>query len=189
MDDATMTSVQRIFDLSFFTQPYKSKYGEKPMIILHEDKMFRFNDSIHESLHKNSYFKELVNDVVQSAKEKSKPYRCDQPLTLYEKYTRKDACRLLNWNNDESSTIYGYKTKHQTCPIFVTYHKKDEVESSVNYGDEFLSQDVLKWYTRSNRTLESEEVKKIIDAKENHIDVHIFVKKDDDEGSDFYYLG
>ena len=64
--------------------------------------------------------------------------KSDQPLTLYEKYTRKDACRLLNWKNDESSTIYGYKTKHQTCPIFVTYHKKDEVESSVNYGDEFL---------------------------------------------------
>ena len=140
-------------------------------------------------LHKNKYFKDLVNDIVQSAKEKSKPYRLDQPLTLYEKYTRKDACRLLNWKNDESSTIYGYKTKHQTCPIFVTYHKKDEVESSVNYGDEFLSQDVLKWYTRSNRTLESEEVKKIINAKENNIDVHIFVKKDDDEGSDFYYLG
>ena len=80
-------------------------------------------------------------------------------------------------------------TKYHTCPIFATYHKKDEVESSINYGDEFLSQDVLKWYTRSSRTLESEEVKKIIDAKENDIDVHIFVKKDDDEGSDFYYLG
>ena len=37
--------------------------------------------------------------------------------------------------------------------------------------------------------MESEEVKKIIDAKENNIDIHIFVKKDNDEGSDFYYLG
>ena len=189
VDDATIASVIHILDLSFFTQPYKTKYGDNPVIILHEDKMFRFNHSINESLYKNKYFKDLVNDVVQSAKEKSKPYRLDQPLTLYEKYTRKDACRLLNWKNDESSTIYGYKTKHQTCPIFVTYHKKDEVESSVNYGDEFLSPDVLKWYTRSSRTLESEEVKQIINAKENHIDVHIFVKKDDDEGSDFYYLG
>lgn len=85
--------------------------------------------------------------------------------------------------------MYGYKTKHHTCPIFITYHKNDEVESSVNYGDEFLSPEVLKWYTRSNRSLESEEVKKIIEAKENNIDIHIFVKKDDDEGSDFYYLG
>ena len=95
----------------------------------------------------------------------------------------------MNWTNDESSTMYGYKTKHNTCPIFITYHKNDEVEASVAYGDEFLSPDVLKWYTRSSRTLESEEVKKIIDAKENNIDIHIFVKKDNDEGSDFYYLG
>ena len=131
----------------------------------------------------------MVIDVIKSAAAKSKSYRSDQPLTLYEKYSRKDACRLLNWKNDESSTMYGYKTKYQTCPIFITYHKNDEVESSVAYGDELLNQEVLKWYTRSNRTLESEEVKKIIYAKENNIDIHIFVKKDDDEGSDFYYLG
>lgn len=94
-------------------------------------------------------------------------------------------CKLLNWHNDESSTMYGYKTKYYTCPIFITYHKNDEVESSVDYGDEFLNQDVLKWYTRSNRTLKSKEVQTIIDAKENNIDVHIFVKKDDDEGATF----
>lgn len=128
-------------------------------------------------------------DIVQTSKEKSKIYQSDQPLTLYEKYTRKDACRLLNWTNDESSTMYGYKTKFNTCPIFVTYHKNEEVESSVAYGDEFINQEVFNWFTRSNRTLESEEVKKIIHAKENNIDIHIFVKKDNDEGSDFYYLG
>ena len=189
VDDATISSVTNVLDLSFFTQSYKTKYGEVPVILLDKDNRFRFNDSTYESLHQNKYFKDLVHDVVQCAMEKNKLYRLDQPLTLYEKYTRKDACRLLNWKNDESSTIFGYKTKHQTCPIFVTYHKKDEVESSVNYGDEFLSPDVLKWYTRSNRTLESQEVRQIIDAKENHIDVHIFVKKDDDEGTDFYYLG
>lgn len=94
-------------------------------------------------------------------------------------------CKLLNWHNDESSTMYGYKTKYYTCPIFITYHKNDEVESSVDYGDEFLNQDVLKWYTRSNRTLKSKEVQTIIDAKENNIDVHIFVKKDDDEEAIF----
>jgi hypothetical protein len=85
--------------------------------------------------------------------------------------------------------MYGYKTKYNTCPIFITYHKNDDIESSVDYGDEFLNQEVLKWYTRSNRTLESKEVKAIIEAEENNIDIHIFVKKDDDEGSDFYYLG
>ena len=189
INHATIDSVKRILNLSFFTQAYKTKYGEKPIIILHEDQYFMFNEAIRGSLNNNEYFKLLVSDIVQSAKEKNQIYISDQPLTLYAKYTRKDACRLLNWASDESSTMYGYKTKHNTCPIFITYHKNDEVEASVAYGDEFLSPDVLKWYTRSNRTLESEEVKKIIDAKENNIDIHIFVKKDNDEGSDFYYLG
>ncbi|WP_153127059.1 DUF3427 domain-containing protein [Peribacillus tepidiphilus] len=189
IDEATIASVQRIFDLSFFTQSYQKKYGQMPIVSLHEDQHYRFNESIRKSMNHNTYFRKLLTDIVQSAKEKNKHYECNQKLTLYKKYSRKDACKLLNWNSDESSTIYGYKTKHHTCPIFITYHKNDDVESSVNYGDEFLSQEVLKWYTRSNRTLQSEEVQKIIEAEENNIDIHIFVKKDDDEGTDFYYLG
>lgn len=189
MDDATIVSVQRVFDLSFFTENTRKKYGEKPIIIIDEDKHYRFNDSIRESIKSNGFFKKLVMDIVRSAKEKSKVYQSSQPLTLYKKYTRKDVCKLLNWLNDESFTMYGYKTKYNTCPIFITYHKNDDIESSVDYGDEFLNQEVLKWYTRSNRTLESKEVKAIIEAEENNIDIHIFVKKDDDEGSDFYYLG
>lgn len=188
-DDATINSVLRIFDLSFFTQNNIEKYGGKPIIILDKDNNFIFNDSIRLSLKENNYFEQLVFDLVKSSKEKSQIYNFNQHLTLYEKYSRKDVCKLLNWANDESSTVYGYKTKHGTCPIFITYHKKDDVESSVNYGDEFLNQELLKWYTRSNRTLNSEEVKTIIDSEEKNISVHIFVKKDDDEGSDFYYLG
>ena len=188
MDDDTIASVQRILDLSFFTQNGKKKYGEEPIVTYSKYK-YMFNNSIHDSLKKNKYFKDMVIDIVRSAKEKNKSYQCDKPLTLYKKYSRKDACKLLNWDNDENSTMYGYKTKHHTCPIFITYHKKDEVESSVNYGDEFLNQELLKWYTRSNRTLKSPEVQTIIEAEENNIDIHIFVKKDDGEGSDFYYLG
>jgi superfamily II DNA or RNA helicase/HKD family nuclease len=189
VDKATITSVQNVFDLSFFTQSFQKKYGENPIITMHEDKYFMFNESIRKSLNSNHYFKHMINDIIQSAMEKSKAYQCNMPLTLYGKYTRKDACKLLNWNSDESSIIYGYKTKYNTCPIFITYHKSGEVDSSVAYGDELLNQGVLKWYTRSNRSLQSEEVNKIIDSKRNEIDIHIFVKKDDDEGSDFYYLG
>ncbi|KYC65510.1 hypothetical protein B4100_1981 [Heyndrickxia coagulans] len=124
-----------------------------------------------------------------TAEEKSKEYECGRALKLYEKYTRKDVCRLLNWSNDEHSTMYGYKSKHNTCPIFVTYDKKEDVDSSVNYEDELLNPEVLKWYTKSNRTLKSQEVKSILEADQNHTDIHIFIKKSDDEGTGFYYLG
>ena len=189
IDEATINSVKRILDLSFFTEGTKNKYGEIPILTLNGENYFVFNESIRESLNANSYFKFMVMDIIQCAKEKGTQYQSSHPFTLYEKYTRKDACKLLNWHNDESSTIYGYKTKHHTCTIFITYHKNEGVDSSVNYGDEFLNQEVLKWYTRSKRTLNSEEVQKIIHAEQNNIDIHIFVKKDDDEGSDFYYIG
>ena len=189
IDEGTLNSVTGTFDLSFFTQNNKKKYGESPIVELDEDGCYRFNSSIRESLEKNQYFAKLIEDVIESAKDKAKKYQCDQPLTLYEKYSRKDACKLLNWGADESSTMYGYKPKHGTCPIFVTYHKNDEVESSVDYGDEFLNPDLFKWYTRSNRTVRSQEVQRIIHSDDNNIDIHIFVKKDDGEGTDFYYLG
>ncbi|OPA73459.1 NgoFVII family restriction endonuclease [Paenibacillus selenitireducens] len=188
-DEKTITSVIRVMDLSFFVHAQRAKYGDQPICILKDNQMILLNSDLSTSMNANAYFKELVLDLLVSAREKAKDYVKNSPLTLYQKYTRKDACKLLNWESDESSTMYGYKSKHDTCPIFVTYHKHDEVESSIAYGDEFVSPSIFKWFTRSNRTLQSEEVQKIIMAEENNIDIHIFVKKDDDEGSDFYYLG
>ncbi|MFD1337119.1 DUF3427 domain-containing protein [Oceanobacillus iheyensis] len=188
IDTKVLHSIERIMDLSFFSQTDKKKYGDKPIITISSDEQYNFNSTVRNSLTNNEYFRYLVNDLVEAGLERSKKYKSDSLLTIKEKYTRKDACKLLNWDNDESSTMYGYKPKHQTCPIFVTYHK-DDVESSVDYGDAFISPDVFKWYTRSNRTLKSQEVQKIVQAEANGIDIHLFIKKDDDEGSDFYYLG
>jgi superfamily II DNA or RNA helicase/HKD family nuclease len=186
-DDKTITSVLRIFDLSFFSQTNRKKYGDWPFVIV-ENHTLKLRQELKDSITNNDTFSHLLKDVLATSKEKNKRYG-NNILTRYEKYTRKDACRLLNWDSDESSTIYGYKTKHQTCPIFVTYHKDEDVESSVAYDDTFLNEQTFKWFTRSKRTTESKEVAEIIDADQNDIDIHLFVKKDDDEGIGFYYLG
>lgn len=188
VDDQTIESVQRIVDLSFFNQATQKKYGDEPIVVVKGD-IYKLNEKIQQSLSENLFFETLIKDVIETAKEKNKAYLCEESLTLYQKYSRKDVCKLLNWKSDESSTIYGYKPKYGACPIFITYHKNEEVEASVNYGDEFISPELLKWFTRSNRTLKSTEVQKIVEAKQGGIDIHIFVKKDDDEGTDFYYLG
>jgi superfamily II DNA or RNA helicase/HKD family nuclease len=187
-DIETLTSVERVLNLSFFTQAAVKKYGEEP-IVIKEEGHYRFNDRIVESLSNKEYFYSLVKDIIKTAEEKSLAYNCSEQLTLYKKYSRKDACKLLNWSKDETSTMYGYKPKHGTCPLFVTYHKNEDVDGTINYGDEFLSQEVFRWYSTRNRTLASKEVKKIINAKQLGIDLHLFVKKDDGEGNDFYYIG
>lgn len=177
-----------MLDLSFYTSATIKKYGDKP-IVEYEMNRYKWNRNFMESLQNNPHFYEQVKNILQVAEHKSKQYDSSTALTLHQKYSRKDACKLLNWLNDESSTMYGYKAKHGTCPIFVTYHKQEEEGSSINYGDAFLSQDVFQWYTRSNRTLQSDEVKKIINSEDNNLTMHLFVKKDNAEGTDFYYLG
>ncbi|MCJ8014183.1 DEAD/DEAH box helicase [Paenibacillus sp. KQZ6P-2] len=188
-DTQTIDSVKRVLDMSFFTEPTRKKYGTTPVVMFMQDEQFVLHPVMKNSLQNNSYFSEIVSDLIHTASRISEQYVCSEQLTLYKKYSRKDSCKLLNWHNDESSTMYGYKTKHQTCPIFVTYHKHDGVEASTNYQEEFVSSEVLKWSTRSRRTLESEEVKTIIEADDRMIDLHVFVKKDDAEGTEFYYLG
>jgi superfamily II DNA or RNA helicase len=109
-------------------------------------------------------------------------------FTVGRQYSRKEVCRLLNWPRKWTSTLYGYKvdTASGVCPIFVTLHKSDEVGASTAYEDELLDLSTMRWFTRSRRTLASPEVAAIVN---NEIALHVFVKKDDAEGTEFYYLG
>ena len=115
-----------------------------------------------------------------------------QDFILYEKYTRRDVLRILGWDkNRNATTIGGYRMSPDktNCPIFVTYHKADDVEGSIAYEDEFISTSVFKWMSRSNRRINSAELEPIIKARSNGLRLPLFLKKDDNEGIDFYYLG
>ncbi len=110
-------------------------------------------------------------------------------FSLYHKYSRKDVCRILNWSKDEHSTIYGYKIKSNTCPIFVTYSKREDILASIKYQDYFLSNRNFHWMTRHNRTIDSQDVLNIQRYKETGLRICLFVKKSDAESDDdFYYI-
>jgi SOS-response transcriptional repressor LexA len=106
-------------------------------------------------------------------------------LILYNKYSRKDVCRLLNWEKDISSTVYGYRTHGGATPCFVTYHKSDTIESTIKYNDHFINQSTFAWESRSNRKLGSSEIQSVINSNR----ILLFVKKQDGEGTDFYFMG
>ncbi|SHM76265.1 DUF3427 domain-containing protein [Gracilibacillus kekensis] len=187
VDDQTIQSIERICGLDFYTEADRKKYGNEPIVEV-SGEGYTLCEKGKQYLNQ-SWFVQLIEDALYVAEKRSERFESKGSLKRLEKYSRKDVCKYLNWENDEHSTMYGYKTKHQTCPIFVTYHKKDDVEESVNYEDTFKSPEVLHWYTRSRRRKTSQEVIDIIEAEEKGIDIHVFVKKDDDEGNDFYYLG
>ena len=137
----------------------------------------------------NPKFLAEIEDLIQTGLAlTANRYAPDRPFTIGRQYSRKDACRLLNWSKNMYSTIYGYKVDSptRTCPIFVTLHKSDEVSASTAYEDELVDPRTLLWYTRSRRTLDTPEVRSIV---RNEVTLHVFAKKDDAEGTGFYYLG
>lgn len=107
-------------------------------------------------------------------------------LKLYENYSRKDICRILNWKKDESATVYGYRVKYDTCPMFVTYNKQDDISASTKYEDRFVNRSMFSWMTRNKVTLDSAEVEAI---QREDVRKLLFIKKSDGEGTDFYYMG
>ena len=106
-------------------------------------------------------------------------------LIRFNKYGRKDVCRMLNWDLDISSTLYGYRTRDNVTPCFVTYKKSLEISESTKYNDHFIDSKTFAWESRSQRNIESQEIKNVINSKR----ILLFVKKGDGEGTDFYFMG
>ncbi len=185
LNPQTTSSVERILALAFFTEAERLSYGNDP-VVTREGNRYALCDELAGG---HSEFREHVLDVVETGLFLARHrYRWDEQLQVGQRYSRKDVCRLLNWTSNQQSTIYGYKVDvaSNSCPIFITYHKDEDVSASTRYEDEFINPSTLTWFTRSRRTLQSSEVAAIV---ENQLPLYLFAKKDDAEGTDFYYLG
>jgi hypothetical protein len=107
---------------------------------------------------------------------------------IHHKYSRKDICRILNWKKNEESTMYGYSIKNSTCPIFVNYHKDENIAASTKFEDKFINNSYFQWFSKPRRNLDSPDVTAIKNHK-NELRLSLFIKKSNGEGSDFYYMG
>jgi hypothetical protein len=110
------------------------------------------------------------------------------PFQLYEKYSRRDVFLLLNFPNKfpnaQSIGGYWFIKEDGILPIFITYHKKD----FTFLEDKLLSPQELLYFSKPNRSLNSPEVKWLRTNEVDHT-VPIFIKKNDDEGIRFYFMG
>ena len=180
---ATLDSCVRNLNFDFLSNP-------KAVVTLHGDTL-RFTPAFARMVAK-PVFRRFLQDALDFAQARYRTYQ-QAPFRAgffrYQKYTRRDVCRILNWDQDESSTLYGYKVKHGTCPLFVNYHKADDIAQSTNYEDGFVSNHEFHWMSKSNRRMESPEMQAIRQQQELGLRLPLFVKKSNDEGLDFYYLG
>ncbi len=158
-----------------------------PLVIVEEDEA-ALSAAFSAELATSARLKSAVDDLLLTGESLTRSrYVVDRPFTTGMQYSRRDAARILGWPRSASSTIYGYKTDRArtVCAIFVTLHKSVDVDASTAYEDALLDETSMRWFSRSRRTLDSDEVRAIVDGE---VVAHVFVKKDDVE-SDHYYLG
>ena len=77
-------------------------------------------------------------------------------------------------------------TDESNCALFVNYKKSETISNTTKYEDKFISNSEFQWMTKSNRKLTSREV---ILFQTKKIRIPLFIKKSNDEGTEFYFMG
>ena len=176
------------------TSAEKDKYTLLNSVILHNDDKLSISNDFKNIL-TNTQFKEYIQDLIDVCIEKNKSLRNKKKDTfgfiMYEKYSRRDVCQLLNHIKDDASTMYGMKQLNKNTCIFVTYHKADGINGAEyldrkpNYSDSFMDSQTFMWNSKIGNGPESKYMKEFTSGETKRL----FVKKSDGEGTDFYYMG
>ena len=135
-------------------------------------------------------------DLVRSSNEK---FMSDFDLSNFvggfkrgSKYSRKDIFRILRWDKlPNAQNVGGYVVSpdRSNCPVFVTYHKEDDISETTKYEDHFVNPGHVVYMSKNRRTLSSPDVLAMRTQEEIGLRMPFFAKKNNDEGLDFYYLG
>lgn len=198
-------------DLEFFNDEISAKYGyeisedsflscldnlnfkfvrKEIEVILKKGNHFEFSESFESDLQNdvfNTFLKDSLNYSINSYNKRYIKNLFQGGFILYEKYSRKDVCRILNWKLNEEATVYGYKLNQNSCPIFVNYHKEEKIASSTKFPEKFLNSSQFLWYSKPNRKLSNSTLQEI--KNNDEIRLPFFMKKHNGEGSDFYFMG
>jgi superfamily II DNA or RNA helicase/HKD family nuclease len=111
---------------------------------------------------------------------------------LYNRYTRKDTFRILQWSEKPiEQNVGGYMIERskRDCALFVTYHKDESISSSIKYHDRFISKTEFIWVSKNKRKLNSPDIETILKQSQLNLRIPLFVQKSNSEGIEFYYLG
>ncbi len=172
----------------------KDIYGYK-LFRLNWEKNIICRDVDFEDCMKNDNFKKYLKDSVSySLKQFDKKYKDSKFINgflLYEKYSRKDVFRILNWESKPvEQNVGGYMISKdkKNCALFVNYYKDPQISETTKYKDYFINPDEFMWMSKSKRNLESNDVQTIYDF-EFGLRIPLFIKKYKKEGLEFYYMG
>jgi superfamily II DNA or RNA helicase len=199
LTDETVTSAINNLNFNFATDKLNNKIV--PISQIHD---LIIINNIDEELFLNKTFIQLLLDVnfknhlIDNTKHSILKFESFFSLkkyvdgfVLYNKYSRKDVFRILNWHkNPLAQNVGGYvfNPERTNCAIFVTYNKTDDSTNEVNYIEKFINPLEFEWMSKKDRYLTSPEIISLLNYTKE-LRLPLFVQKSNDEGIKFYYMG
>lgn len=163
-----------------------------------ENELLQIDENFHNLL-LSEIFKEEIKKIIEfglyTYNQSFKANYQDLSFKLYAKYSYDEVCKLLDWEKSEVATNIGgykYNKKTNTLPIFINYHKDENISDSIKYSDQFVSRNQLLWISKNKRYLTSPDIVTIKNAKANKTRILLFVRKnknDEENSKEFYFLG
>jgi hypothetical protein len=197
--EATISSAINNINFQFITEkknkqlkPAGEIYGFKILSV--ESCEIRFHTQFLNHLKNETFKKYLKDNIEYSILKYSTTFnsqKFNNGFVYYKKYSRKDVFRILNWDKkpvDQNVGGYIVSQDKTNCPIFVNYHKAENISNSTKYEDGFINNVEFEWMTKSNRTKKSSDVQAIMNHRAG-LRMPLFIKKSNDEGIEFYYMG
>lgn len=194
----TVKQIIKVLSKEYYRQEDQKKYGEISYVSFdNTTKIFsktnNFTNMLQNSLYK-AHLLDLLEYGINKATIKDNEVYGDDGLVYYRKYSRKDVFKIMNFDKDQNpQNVGGYIIQEvdgrKKCPVFVTYEKAEDISSSTKYKDYFINNTRFNWMSKNKRYLNSPDVEAILNQENNNIQIELFIKKDDNEGTDFYYIG
>ena len=166
----------------------------KGVKVLNTEETWELSDSFLLDM-RNKEFEAIVKELISFSLVRYRtyysPHQDKTGFSLYQTYTTKDVMQIAGWSNMIiEQNVGGYFIHHETktIPIFVNYHKDETIQSSIQYHDHFVSKDAMVWISKSNRTLQSNEIQMMMESFP-HYKVMLFVRKKASDDRHYLYLG
>jgi superfamily II DNA or RNA helicase len=199
VSDADVLSYIRNINFDFTTQSYNNELTPVSkiynlMIVEQDGSKIKLHQKFKQLLSNEVFVKFLSDNIDCAIKTYDSAFevnKYDGGFILYKKYSRKDVFRILNWaTNPIAQNVGGYiiSSDKSNCPVFVNYQKHENISSTTKYEDIFLNNQEFQYMSKSKRTLNSPDVS-TIRKNQNGLRMPLFIKKSNDEGIDFYYMG
>ena len=193
LKEISYNTIINILSQNFATGSAKKTFKDAIFI----DENLNISTSFKKELN-NSEFKNQILELIDFGISRYKQYYTNTykntDFCLYQKYTYEDVCRLLNWEkNLVPLNIGGYKFDQHTntFPVFINYDKEEGISETIKYEDRLIDQSTIICFSKPKRTLKSDDVIRIYNEKNNHVKIHLFIRKnkEDEASKEFYYLG